>query len=246
MNSRFALALVAALSMLVGIPSAAAQQLSADPENTNKSVPPLKPEIDEATIELAYVYSFQQVAFPAAGLTKTTLTATLEDSCADATNIILTGPRSQSVDINPTNDATGTQTTEFLFQLQVSVTRQLQGLKRIQCETSVSVDAVSADGTAIPESNEVTDTFTVTASYYGLIQSKVTGQIKKTGPQKEISFPITLDNYGNARTRVQFEILERPGGKKWQAVVPDDVILDSPYDGGPKTSDTAKDRKSVV
>jgi len=47
---------------------------------------------------------------------------------------------------------------------------------------------------------------------------------KRIGPMDTASFPIEIENLGNARTKVYFQVEDVPDG--WIAVVTDDIILD--------------------
>lgn len=238
--TRFLLAGLAITAMLASIPATAAQgEATVSDNGSDTAVPNLLPEIEESEVELKYTYTFPSIAAPAIGVARTTAVATVTIDCIDPQNILITGPKTKSFSINPQASQAATDV-DFEFVLAVGVTRQLEGLKRLACETSVVVGQVDpGTGQVVGETPAAVGSFTVGAKYYGLVQSKVAKQIAKTGPQKDISFPITLDNFGNARTRIQFEVAERPGGAKWSQVVPDDVILDSPYGTAEKTQDTA-------
>lgn len=238
--------LVATALALVGLmltaPVVSAQ--SVDPDNSaTKGIPvsPLLPEIETSGITLGFTYKMPNQAFNTLGVSQSTTTATLNLQCDDP-NIIITGPRSTSLTLTP--DANGAQSVEkdFAFgPLVVSVTRQLPGLQQISCDYDVTVGAIRGGASAggVEEVTGGDGSFTVSAKFYSVVQAKVAQQIKQAGPQKDVPFEVQLDNFGNSRTQISFEINERPGSGKWQAVVPDDVILDSPASGGAKTSDTA-------
>ena len=228
--------------MLVG-PTVTAQSVKTDASAT-KGIPvsPLLPEIDTAGITLGFIYTFPNQAFTAAGLSQSTASASLDLKCNDPTNIVITGPRSTSLTLTPAAGAPATDKAFAFGPLVVSVTRELPGLKQTECTYSATVSEISG-GVSTPAAAAAATggegSFTVSAKFYSVIQAKVAQQIKQAGPQKEVPFEIALDNFGNARTQISFEINERPGGSKWQAIVPDDLILDSPASGGAKTSDTA-------
>ena len=82
-------------------------------------------------------------------------------------------------------------------------------------------------------------TFSSTIAYRLAIEVKVLGPNKTAGPQKQIPYAIEFTNKGNARTQINFEQNSAPSGKRWDILLPDPVILDSPYaGGGGKTTDT--------
>ncbi len=239
-QSRIAIGAIAVMAMMMLSPIAMAQTVTVDSAKTKDQVPPLLPEIETAQVTLAYKYDFGNPVTPVGGASQTTATATIQIKCTDP-NIIVTGPESTTFNISPTENSGASSTFEYESKFTIAVTRDLPGLKQIRCNTESFVDAIQGGGTApiADKSNTAPGAFTVSAKFYSVVQAKVAQQIKQAGPQKDVPFEVQLDNFGNARTQINFEINERPGGDKWSAVVPDDVILDSPASGGAKTSDTA-------
>lgn len=232
------LALFATMALLPVVSA----QASIDTNSANtKGIPvaALLPEIDTAGVTLGFTYKMPNQAFNALGISQSTTTATLDLQCDDS-NIIITGPKSTSITLTPEPTGAGEIEKDFSFgPLVVSVTRDLPGLKQIQCNYKAAVGAIGVNNQGVQAATGGDGSFTVSAKFYSVVQAKVGQQIKQAGPQKDVPFEVQLDNFGNARTQISFEINERPGGSKWQAVVPDDVILDSPASGGAKTSDTA-------
>lgn len=232
------LALFASMA-LMPVVSAQASIITNSANTKGIPISPLLPEIDTAGISLGFTYKMPQQAYNALGLSQATAAASITIQCDDP-NIIVTGPKSTSITLTPGTDAGTSVEKDFTFgPLVVSVTRDLPGLKQIECNYSATVDAVGPTTAGIAQATGGESSFTVSAKFYSVIQSKVAQQIKQAGPQKDVPFEIQLDNFGNARTQVSFEINERPGSGKWNAVVPGDIILDSPASGGAKTSDTA-------
>lgn len=193
----------------------------------------LKPEIGSGKVNLEFDYIIPNTATSIGGTANGIATATVLVTCTDRTNVIITGPQTINFLVAPGQD------TKFPFKadFNVAVTRDLPGLKKVTCDWTAEVAEVQAN--SLPASGQAKGNFQVSAAFFSLVQAKVPTQIKEAGPQKEVSFEITLDNFGNARTQIQFAVDERPGGAKWQAVLPDDVILDSPSGAGGKTTDTA-------
>lgn len=73
--------------------------------------------------------------------------------------------------------------------------------------------------------------------YDGAFEVSVPVALKQAGPQKPISYEVTLTSHANAPTQISWEGIDRGSGK-WQLLIPDQVIL------GPAGSETAT--RSVV
>lgn len=65
-------------------------------------------------------------------------------------------------------------------------------------------------------------------SYYPIIQIELENNTRRINPTSNAKFPIDIKNYGNAETKVFFDILEIPEG--WTATVTDSVIVDKEED----------------
>lgn len=50
---------------------------------------------------------------------------------------------------------------------------------------------------------------------------------RKAGPDKQVPFPIEVENRGNARTIVQFAVVSDPPGKRWDVLIPDELVLEA-------------------
>ncbi len=75
----------------------------------------------------------------------------------------------------------------------------------------------------------------VVMAWYGKITATTETAVQMAGPQKQISYLITVTNHGNARTAIDWEIVgERPD--QGRVVLPDQMILDSANNGGATTA----------
>jgi hypothetical protein len=222
------------------VPAAEAQAIQGPKSGSKTPQTGLQPELGSFKMELLFDYVFD-TGEQLSGLSKTTAQANFNFNCgADNSNILISGARSINFVIDPSG-STGSTSAPFSGTFDIAVTRQLVGLKNIPCTYTVTVPPPDPSGGSVATLEEATfsGSFNVKANYYGLVQAKVERQIQKAGPQKEIPFQIQLDNFGNAKTTVQFSLDQQPKGSKWLAGIPDDVILDSRNDGGPKPTDTA-------
>lgn len=72
-------------------------------------------------------------------------------------------------------------------------------------------------------SNEFTIEFV--AGYLPIIGSRlIDGNTREISPNEQANFQIELENFGNARTKVLFDVIDAPEG--WSVAVPTDVMLD--------------------
>jgi hypothetical protein len=68
--------------------------------------------------------------------------------------------------------------------------------------------------------------FSPSVTFRGQIHAEVATASKQAGPQKQIPYGLEITNTGNARTQVTFELVERPDRSKWNALLPEVVLLD--------------------
>jgi uncharacterized membrane protein len=81
-----------------------------------------------------------------------------------------------------------------------------------------------------------TDQTLVTADFFSIIDAQATTTIQVASPQQQVSYPITVTNFGNAQTKVFFEVSNAPEG--WQVIPPQPTILESKQQGGKITQTT--------
>jgi hypothetical protein len=144
-------------------------------------------------------------------------------------SILISG--STSVTFSPEGCAGRTEMTVDA-PFNITMTREAPGLKSIATE-------VGASWASPPFGESAWEKVTFAADYYPLTLVKVAQKVKVCGCDR-FDFEVELTNHGNARTQHNFEILKQPDGGKWDILLPDPVILDSPYGGGEgKTVDTA-------
>lgn len=99
-------------------------------------------------------------------------------------------------------------------------------------ETEVKIQAKLQGSTFIPTATQ-SATASVRAAYFSILDVAVPETIKVERPQTPVSFPITITNFGNGPTKVNFELLAPPGeGDKMQIVPPQAITLESRQTGG--------------
>lgn len=214
-------------------PTAAAQQTTLDLALSG-SLSNLVPESQPGTLKATVTYGYTNQAFAGSTAAASSVTITFTPNCPPS--ILVTGPTTKILPLQPqttVSSGQGSTTADFF----VTATREAPGLKSIQCTMTVSASPQTTGVTAPPDASQA---FVVSADYYALIQPKITKKLQQAGPQKQVPFAIELSNFGNARTQISFELGSKPSGKRWDVLLPDNLILDSPYSGGEgKTVDTA-------
>ena len=231
----------AALSLLgvllaawVVAPTASAQQTTLNLDLTG-NLANLVPESQPGQLKAVVTYGYGTQAQAISTVPASSLTITFTPNCPPS--ILVTGPTTKVMQLNTAGQAQspgGTVEATFL----VTATREAPGLKSIECTMTVSAPAQTTGATTAPP--DASQRFVVSADYYALIQPKIAKKLVASGPDKQVPFAIELTNYGNARTQINFEQGTKPTSGKWDILLPDPIILDSPYSGGEgKTVDTA-------
>ncbi len=168
------------------------------------------------------------------GAVSSSLVVKLSANC-DNTNAIPTVPPTVTINI-----ATAAQKSFYdsdPITVSVTISKDAPGLKKILCHINAHADAVIVQNAAGPADAQPAD-FKVSSAFFPLIQAKVANKVDEAGPQKTIPFNIELTNFGNAQTKIRFQLATTDYGK-WNPVLPDTLTLDSPSSGGGTTKDTA-------
>jgi hypothetical protein len=74
----------------------------------------------------------------------------------------------------------------------------------------------------------------IQAGYYSIIDVQLAEAIKVERPQSAVAFPLKITNFGNANTKVNFELISAAEG--FQTVIPNPVTLQSKQAGGNQIS----------
>jgi hypothetical protein len=224
--------ILAALAVMVAfsfaVPTVTAQATAKLQVNVKAPAGAIKPQIENPTLTVDYTYTFDDPAFTPSGVVTANVVIDLPFQCTNG--VIISGPTSVVKQIvQPPAATTGSAT------FQVSIPRTAPGLQALQCTLKAKAEGLNAATTQSPES---AFPFTVTADYYSLNQVKLATKLKQSGPQKQVPFEMEVTNFGNARTSYIFELGNGPGGK-WQAILPEVLLLDSPNSGQGSPTNTA-------
>lgn len=222
-------ALAAALILL--LPTAVAQTGVPPPTITVTKVSPptapVKPQIETPPLTVDFTYTLQNPGLTAGSAAASSVPVTITPACQNG--VTITGAQTTLVTIQA-----GQVSAAGKGNFQVSVPRTAPGLQAIPCTLKIKADANGANP-AVPEQ---TVPFTVTADYYSVNQVKVASKLKQASPQKQVPFEMEITNFGNARTAYVFELGAAPGGK-WNAILPEVLLLDSPNSGQGSPTNTA-------
>lgn len=229
-----AITFVAILATVVVSTQAAAQ--AANPGITVSDVVepsgPVKPEIENPPITVKYTYTLDTQAHTALTAANGNLNIDFDFNCP--AYVVVTGATTVVKAIAPSQQA-GTSSYDGEAKFNVAIKRTAPGLEQIPCTVTATAKALGN----IPQVSSSATPFSVSADYYSLLQATVASQLKQSGPYKQVPFQIELTNFGNARTQVNFELTNEPSGGKWDAILPTQMILESPNTGLSPTQGTA-------
>ena len=225
-------ALAVAASALMLAPTAAADPAIFVGDITSPAAP-LTPELGAGTVTIPFTYQLDNAAYNLAGAAQSAVSINFRFDCVDG--VEMSGALTRILPIEPTGAPTANFPGSASFT--VAVTRDAPGLKLLNCNIFMSANSVSQVAPAVDERNVAS--FKVKADYFPLISSGVAGSsIKQAGPQKNVNFDVTVNNFGNAKTQVVFSIVDEPSSGKWEVLTPDPLILDTPNGGTEATQGT--------
>jgi hypothetical protein len=144
---------------------------------------------------------------------------------------------SPSTDIfpNPTPGANnaGSFTSDAKTPLNICVTASQDAPAFVSDTIIISAAAQVQSGAASGTLN-----FPISADYFSIIDVALQEAVKVDRPQTPVTFPVTINNLGNANTKVTFTIDQNPNNLN--IVPPQPTILQSKQGGGTKTQDTVQ------
>ncbi len=220
-----------ALAVMMLLPQAAAQTGVPTPtltvDKVNIQSTPIKPQIETPSLVVDFTYTLQNPGLSVPAQAASSVPVTMTFQCLNG--VTITGSSTTLITIEA-----GQQAKSGKGNFQVSIPRTAPGLQTIPCSVKISAAAAGA----MPAVPEQTTQFTVTADYYSLNQVKVATKLKQSGPQKQVPFEMEITNFGNARTQYTFELGASPSGK-WNAILPEVLLLDSPVSGQGSPTNTA-------
>lgn len=220
------LALLLATAM---VPMASAQDTSTTIDKVTPPTTPIRPEIDNPTLKVDVTYIVNNPGFTVQGGVIPNVKIDVTFKCP--AYVVITGPTSIFAQVTPGQDNTFPATGQW----NIAVKRTAPGLEQIPC----TAKATAATTQQLTTSSSQDTPFSVSADYYSLLQATVSKQLQQSGPYKNVPFQIDLANFGNARTQISFETVTEPKGGKWNAILPTQMILESPNTGLTPTQGTA-------
>lgn len=219
------------LAAMMLVPSAVAQTGVPVPVITVDKIgvpsTPIKPQIETPNFAVDFTYTLQNPVLTVPSQAASSVPVTMIFQCQNG--VTVTGSSTTLVSV-----AAGQQSATGKGNFQLSIPRTAPGLQTIPCNMKISAQAAGTNP-AVPEQ---TAPFSVTADYYSLNQVKVATKLKQSGPQKQVPFEMEITNFGNARTQYTFELGASPSGK-WNAILPEVLLLDSPVSGAGSPTNTA-------
>jgi hypothetical protein len=212
----------ALLAAALVLPTASAQQPSFEFTTSGAPTTPVTPISQAVQIDFDYTYTLKLAPQQVGGITGTAKVQF--DVQCPPDKLLVSGSQSKTISITPDPTNTGNEYTGTVT-VTITVLREAPGLVPIVCTVNGSVGEVT--GTAVPESNDQDDSFTITPDYFALIEAQANSKLGKGGPQKQIPFKLSVTNFGNAQTRVAFSLVQEKTGK-WEPLLPEPTLLDAP------------------
>lgn len=222
--------LVALATMLAIAPTASAQnvvdtQLKLTLGTADTAIKPLS-DLAVITGDVVYTYSSN-----GASLIATTIQLKVTDAPAWASVTISPATIPAPV-ASSTPGAGSTQTTPPLpFKVLVSTTADAPAFTL----ANIKVSATALTNGNLKQSTAEEST-PIRADFFSIIDAVPQTTIQLATPQSQVAYPVTVTNFGNAQTKVFFEITDKPAS--WQVVAPTPITLDAKQAGGKQTSST--------
>ena len=206
-------------------PLAAAQATTTLIESVAAPTQPIKPEIENPQITVKVKYQIENPATTPLSQVQPNQKIGITFNCPPY--VVITGPSDITIGLGGTTPNQATFNGEGKFN--VAIKRTAPGLEQIRCTAKASAGA--GGGGQLQPSASTDYPFSVSADYYSLLQATVAKQLQQSGPYKNVPFVMDITNFGNARTQVNFELVSEPKGGKWNAILPTQMILESPNTG---------------
>ena len=216
-------AMILAAAVLSVLPTAQAQSKSQLTITMNAPTESVKPLQTPLTFSGSTSFTGDPGQF--SNIVGIPITYTVSKSPAWASVVV--SPASDVIPVPTTPGATITATRPF--QVIVTATEQAPAFTADQIEITVN-QAATTGMTGASAKNAVP----VTADYFSIIDVQLAESIKVERPQTAVVFPLKISNFGNANTKVQFEVTSQAEG--FQVVVPNPYTLQSKQAGGNQIS----------
>ncbi|HLE96121.1 MAG TPA: hypothetical protein VI997_02020 [Candidatus Thermoplasmatota archaeon] len=215
-------------------PAASAQTGQADTTTEISITPydtPIKPLSGIISIPISIVYTYT------AGVAIVPTAISLTVSEAPPWAVISISP--STVYVNPLNTGAAQDSTGVGKQARpatppkmlVSTTADAPAFS----PANVKITATAKANGDLKESSGADSTL-ITADFFSILDASAAQTIQLARPQKQVVYPITVQNFGNANTKTFYEITSKPDG--WQVQEPIPLTLEAKQQGGKQTTAT--------
>ncbi|MCA1813164.1 MAG: hypothetical protein LC624_04325, partial [Halobacteriales archaeon] len=191
-----------------------------------QAIKPLGPVIS-LPIKVSYTYN------PQASVALASTPIALKVTNAPSWVVTTLSPSTVYIPVSQVNDVQGTsggkdQDNAFLL---VSTTADAPAFQ----QGTIEVQADAPQNGQLQTATTKTQ-IAVQADFFSIIEATTPSSIQKAKPQAQVSYPVTVTNFGNAQTKVSFFTDNVPD--KWQVTPPPPVTLLSKQQGGNQNSKT--------
>jgi hypothetical protein len=101
---------------------------------------------------------------------------------------------------------------------------------------NIEITATAAPNSGLSGS-QAKNAIPVQADFFSILEATTPTTIQKAKPQSQVTYPITVTNFGNAQTKVEFIVESVP--EKWQVTPPSPITLLAKQQGGQQNTKTA-------
>ena len=217
--------LVAGATLTAFVPTAAAQQSGSITVTLNAPTEPVKPLQAPLTFNGNVILTTDYSA--ATGVIGLAVQYTVTKQPAWAN--VLVSPSSDIFPINPPQPGQTQVTVTRQITVTVTATDQAPAFAADQIEIS-AVTAAPPGGRSLNGKG----TAAVVADYFSILDVQLPEAIKVERPQTSTAFPVKISNFGNANTKVNFEVVQAAEGLQYTLPVP--IVLQSKQAGGNQIS----------
>ncbi|MES2155711.1 MAG: hypothetical protein V4510_11300 [bacterium] len=200
------------------------------------SPPPLAPDGAAGTLTVHWTYEMSPAVTAMAetegNLQDTTLHFSPAPRCA-AYGLLVTGATTIPLVLHSPDPTQMKREGDATFRVQA--TSDAPGETPVNCTFTAYVDQWGLDN-AVDRTDLAIDSEPVIVAYRGAVGATVPSTIAEAGPRKTIDYAIQLNNLGNSRTFVNFNVVDSHSADGWNPVAPSQTSLESKKQGGTQTT----------
>lgn len=212
--------------LLTLVPTAAAQGSASITVTLDPASEKLKPLQGQISIRGKVIYTADQTA--QSGIIGVPVQLSVKNAPPWASVTI--SPQSLILQFTGTPGGPSTTATAD-FNVFVSATEQAPAYQAAPIEITASASKTPA-GSAATSSGSIP----VQAEFFSIVDVQLAEAVKIDRPQQPVVFPLTITNFGNANTKVSFEVLSQT--ESLEVPVPNPITLQSKQAGGNQITST--------